>query len=137
MEYSSLIKEALLAREKAYIPYSNFAVGAALLCKSGKVYTGCNIECVSYSPTNCGERTAIFKAVSEGEREFSAIAVVAANKDFSAPLPDFVSPCGVCRQVMAEFCSEDFKVILAKSEDEYEVYELKDLLPLSFSGKDL
>lgn len=127
-----LIEKAKKASENAYVPYSGFKVGAALLAKSGKVYLGCNIESASYSPTNCAERTAFFKAVSEGEREFSKIAVVGGkNGDFC----DYCTPCGVCRQVMSEFCSEDFTVLLGKNGDSYKGFTLGELLPHSFSLK--
>lgn len=125
-----LIKAAKEAAENAYAPYSHFTVGAALLCKDGKVYTGCNIENASYSPTNCAERTAFFKAVSEGERDFTAIAVVG-GKDCN--FTDYCTPCGVCRQVMAEFCSESFRVILGKEGKDFRVITLRNLLPDSFS----
>lgn len=125
-----LIKAAKKAAENAYAPYSHFTVGAALLCKDGKVYTGCNIENASFSPTNCAERTAFFKAVSEGERDFTAIAVVG-GKDCN--FTDYCSPCGVCRQVMAEFCSESFRVILGKEGKDFRVITLRNLLPDSFS----
>ena len=130
-DYKELIKEAIIARNYAYIPYSNFAVGAALLTESGKIYRGCNIENASFTPTNCAERTAVFKAVSEGEKKFKAIAVVGgkANEEIS----EYITPCGVCRQVLAEFCSENFIVISAKSETDYKIYTLKDLVPGSFS----
>ena len=130
MEHKELMRLACEAREKAYAPYSGFAVGAALLTKSGKVYTGCNIENAAYSPTNCAERTAFFKAVSEGEREFVAIAVTG-GKAGEAPGAG-CTPCGVCRQVMAEFCHGDF-VILLGNEETLTVHTLGDLLPLSFS----
>ncbi len=130
MDYKELMRLACEAREKAYAPYSGFAVGAALLTKSGKVYTGCNIENAAYSPTNCAERTAFFKAVSEGEREFVAIAVTG-GKAGEAPGAG-CTPCGVCRQVMAEFCHGDF-VILLGNEETLTVHALGDLLPLSFS----
>lgn len=136
MKESELIALALQAREKAYTPYSHFKVGAALLTKSGNVYTGCNIENAAYTPSNCAERTAFFKAVSEGEREFAAIAIVggAAN---AAEL-DYCAPCGVCRQVMMEFCDYDnFQVILAANEDEYRVYTLREILPVGFGPKNL
>ena len=132
-----LIAQALLARKNAYVPYSHFAVGAALLAASGRVYTGCNIENAAYSPTNCAERTAVFKAVSEGERSFLKLAVVAGHDALDAPLPAIVSPCGVCRQVLTEFATPDMVVLLAKSEDDYEAYTLGALLPLGFSAKDL
>lgn len=127
-----LIEEALLAREQSYCPYSNFAVGAALLTGSGKIYHGCNIENASYSVANCAERTAIFKAVSEGEKEFIAIAVVGGQK--GTPPVDYTYPCGVCRQVMSEFGNpEEFRILVAKSTTEYKTYVLKELLPESFS----
>ena len=125
-----LIEKAKQAAEKAYVPYSGFTVGAALLTKNGRLYLGCNIENASYSPTNCAERTAFFKAVSEGEREFVKIAIVGGSKlDFA----DYCTPCGVCRQVMSEFCSEDFKVILGKNGSDYKVMTLGELLPSGFS----
>lgn len=124
-----LVEKAKEAAEKAYAPYSGFTVGAALLGKSGKVYLGCNIENASYTPTNCAERTAFFKAVSEGEREFVKIAVVGGKElDFS----DYCTPCGVCRQVMSEFCGEDFTVILGKNEGEPKVMTFGELLPCGF-----
>lgn len=131
MEYRELIAQAVEAKERAYAPYSHFRVGAALLTKSGKVYQGCNIENVSFSATNCAERTAVFKAVSEGEREFEALVVIGDNKDYLAP-------CGVCRQVLAEFCDLDtFQVILANDEQDYKVLTLGELLPEAFSRKNL
>ena len=118
------------AREFSYSPYSHFRVGAALLCKDGTVYDGCNIENRAYGPTNCAERTAFFKAVSEGRREFEAIAIVGGAEGEE---PDWCYPCGVCRQVMAEFCdADDFRIVCAKSEREYKVYTLRDLLPEMF-----
>ena len=125
-----LVKKAKKAAENAYAPYSGFKVGAALLTKGGKLYLGCNIESSSYSPTNCAERTAFFKAVSEGEREFEKIAVVGGkNGDFS----NYCTPCGVCRQVMSEFCGADFTVILGSDGDDYKQFTLGELLPHSFS----
>lgn len=133
MKETELISLAKKAAENAYAPYSGFRVGAALLCKSGKIYTGCNIENASFSPTNCAERTAFFKAISEGEREFEAIAVVGGkNGDFT----DYCSPCGVCRQVMSEFCDRDFRVILGRNGDDFRVITLRNLLPDSFSLKE-
>lgn len=130
MKDKELIEKAKKAAENAYVPYSGYTVGAALLCKNGKVYLGCNIENAAYSPTNCAERTAFFKAVSEGEKEFSKIAVVGGkNLDFK----DYFTPCGVCRQVMKEFCDEDFTILLGKNSDEYLSLTLKELLPLAFS----
>ena len=119
----------------AYAPYSGFKVGAALLTKEGKVYQGCNIENAAYTPSNCAERTAIFKAVSEGEREFAAIAIVGSMEGESNTLP--TGPCGVCRQVMAEFCSLDMPVIIAKSPADYITMTLGELLPLSFGPANL
>ena len=136
MDYKLLIREAIAAKEMAYVPYSHFRVGAALLTKDGKIYRGCNIENVAFTPTNCAERTAFFKAVSEGVYDFEAIAIVGGNKDNKEL--DYCAPCGVCRQVMMEFCDYDtFEVILAKSEEEYEVYKLKELLPLGFGPANL
>ena len=130
-----LFLEAVVAREKAYTPYSHFQVGAALLTKSGKIYHGCNIENAAYAPTNCAERTAFFKAVSEGEREFTAIAIVAGPEGEELA---FTSPCGVCRQVMAEFCDpETFQIIMGTKEDQLKVYRLKELLPLGFGPGNL
>ena len=122
---SRLIDRAIEGMSYAYTPYSGFRVGAALLTESGEIYTGCNIENAAYTPTNCAERTAFFKAVSEGERHFAAICIVGGN--------DYTSPCGVCRQVMMEFCEpEQFKIILAISREEYRIYTLKELLPEGF-----
>ena len=124
-----LMLAAARARENAYAPYSNFRVGAALLTSDGRVFTGCNIENAAYSPTNCAERTAFFKAVSEGVRDFAAIAIVGGKGEN----PDAVcTPCGVCRQVMAEFCKPDFRVILGNAE-QTAAYTLDSLLPYSFS----
>lgn len=124
-----LVNKAKEAAEHSYSPYSGFTVGAALLTKSGRVYLGCNIESASYSPTNCAERTAFFKAVSEGEREFLKIAIVGGKGlDFK----DFCPPCGVCRQVMKEFCDEGFTVILGKNGEEMKVLSLGELLPYGF-----
>ena len=123
-----LIEMAVKAREMAYAPYSEFKVGAALLAAGGKVYTGCNIENAAYSPSNCAERTAFFKAVSEGERDFEAIAVVG-GKD----TPGFCTPCGVCRQVMAEFCDpKKFRIILMDNKGGTITYLLEELLPAGF-----
>ncbi len=131
----NLVRDAIEAMKIAYTPYSRHQVGAALLTKSKKVYKGCNIENASYSPTNCAERTAFFKAISEGEREFSAIAIVG-GKD--GVLKDFCSPCGVCRQVMREFVDpKSFLVILARSEEDYLIFFLEELLPISFGPENL
>lgn len=132
-DYKALMLQAEEARERSYSPYSRYRVGAALLTKSGKVFTGCNIENAAFTPTNCAERTAIFKAVSEGEREFRAIAVVGGREGEAA---DFCTPCGVCRQVLAEFCDDDFEIVLGNAE-KFEVYTLGTLLPLAFTGKNL
>ena len=127
MENNQLIKLAIEARERAYAPYSHWKVGAALLCKDGTVFKGCNIENNSFSPTICAERTAIFKAVSEGEKEFEKIAVVGGNE--KEGITGFCTPCGVCRQVMTEFCNPDeFKVIVAKNEKEFVEYSLRQLI---------
>jgi cytidine deaminase len=128
MDVSQLIKKALEAKERAYVPYSNFRVGAALLTEDGEIFTGCNIEISSYSPTLCAERTAIFKAVSEGHKKIKAIAVVGDS--------NFTYPCGVCRQVIREF-GKDATIIVANSEDDYRIYKLEDLLPHSFGPEDL
>lgn len=132
-----LIVKAFEAQNFCYTPYSNFNVGAALLGTNGKVYQGCNIENAAFSPTNCAERTAFFKAVSEGQQDFSAIVIVGNKADVKMGKGDYCAPCGVCRQVMAEFCnSETFRVILAKSPDDYKEFLLKELLPLGFTSKD-
>ena len=131
-----LIETAIEQLKFSYTPYSNFKVGAALLAKDGKIYTGCNIENAAYTPTNCAERTAFFKAVSEGERSFTAIAVVGGPEGASEF--DWCAPCGVCRQVMKEFCHEDaFQIILARSVKEYKVYTLAELLPMGFGPDNL
>ena len=124
-----LIEKAKQAMEKAYAPYSGFQVGAALLCADGSIYTGCNIENASFSPTICAERTAFAKAVSEGKRDFTAIAVCGGK---GGHITGLCTPCGVCRQVMAEFCKEDFQVLLVKP-DGYELRTLAQLLPDSFA----
>ena len=129
-----LAKMAIEAKKNAYAPYSGFYVGAALLSKSGKIYTGINIESASYSPTNCAERTALFKAVSEGEREFAAIAIAGGKPRAS---PEYVYPCGVCRQMLNEFVDNDFKVIIAKTDDDYRVHTFGELFPHGFGPRDL
>lgn len=131
-----LVKKAINAQKFSYSPYSEFQVGACLLAKNGQIFTGCNIENAAYSPTNCAERTAIFKAVSEGVLDFEAIAIVGNLKD--AKERNYCPPCGVCLQVMTEFCDpETFKIILIKSETDYEVHLLKEMIPFAFSDKDL
>ena len=134
MDDRELIRTAFSAMQKAYAPYSHYTVGAALLCKSGRVYTGCNIENAAYSPTVCAERTAFFKAISEGERGFVKIAVVGGK---NGAVSDYFVPCGVCRQVMSEFCDDDFSVIIAKNEEDYLVKTLNDLLSCRFSPQHL
>ena len=133
MTPNELIKKAYEAQKFSYSPYSGFQVGAALLTKSGKVYTGCNIENAAFSPTNCAERTAVFKAVSEGETSFEAIAVVGNKKDAPQEEWEFCTPCGVCRQVLLEFVDpQEFEVIIGKGE-EIRKFTLSQLLPESFS----
>ena len=137
MDYKNLAIEAILARENAYAPYSNYLVGAALITRAGKVFRGCNIENSGYSSTNCAERTAFFKAVSEGEREFSAIAVAGWARGAKEATQAF--PCGVCRQVMREFCDPaTFIVLVVNSVDGgYTVHTLEELLPHSFGPENL
>lgn len=131
----TLIEKALKAREFSYSPYSNYMVGAAVLTADGEIYTGCNIENAAYGPTNCGERTAIFKAVSEGKREFRAIAIVGGKRGGAG---DYAAPCGVCRQVMMEFCKpEEMQVIVAKNKEEYKLFTLAQLLPEGFGAANL
>ncbi|PLS15194.1 cytidine deaminase [Bacillus sp. M6-12] len=130
MEIEALIQEANIARDKAYVPYSKFKVGAALLTEDGKVYHGCNIENAAYSMTNCAERTALFKALSEGDRRFTMIAVVA---DTERPVP----PCGACRQVIAELCPKEMKVVLTNLKGDIKELTVDELLPGAFSPEDL
>ena len=127
-----LIRKALEARKMSYSPYSGYKVGAALEAEDGTVYTGCNVENAAFGPSNCAERTAIFKAVSEGSRKWKRIVITGGKGE--APT-DFAAPCGVCRQVMAEFCDGSFEIILAKNEKDFIVYTLSQLLPESFSLK--
>ena len=127
----SLIQAAVKAREFSYSPYSEYMVGAALLTAEGEIFTGCNIENAAYGPSNCAERTALFKAVSEGKKSYRAIAITGGKRNGEG---DFAAPCGVCRQVMAEFCNPDaFQIIVAKSITEYKIFTLKELLPEAFS----
>ena len=136
MDRSELIRLALEARQRAYTPYSHFKVGAALLTKEGKVYQGCNIENAAYTPSNCAERTAFFKAVSEGDYNFAAIAIVGGAED--AKELEHCAPCGVCRQIMMEFCDyNEFEIILAKNPEEYKVMSLEELLPMGFGPANL
>lgn len=132
--YQVLVQRAKEAREAAYCPYSGFSVGAALLCADGIVYTGCNIENAAYPAANCAERTAFFRAVSEGKRQFLAIAVVGGKQ--GEPVSDFCPPCGVCRQVMKEFCGLDFKILLTDGNSLREL-TLGELLPLAFGPENL
>lgn len=139
----TLIKEAMGRLPDSYAPYSNFHVAAALLSESGKIYTGVNIENASYGLCNCAERTAIFSAVNEGDRKFSAICIMGTPEEHlpgvqkGEPTPDYCPPCGACRQVMSEFCGNDFSIILAKSQEDYELHTLGELFPLSFNKDSL
>lgn len=136
MTNAELILEAKKARERAYAPYSKYMVGAALLTKSGKLYHGCNIENAAYGPTNCAERTAFFKAIYDGERVFEKIAIVGAAEGTEAD--DTCAPCGVCRQVMMEFCDpESFEIVLADGKDKELVFKLKNLFPHGFGPANL
>ena len=130
-----LIEAALMARTKSYSPYSDYGVGAALLTKDGRIFTGSNIENASYGATNCAERTAFFKAVCEGCRDFTAIAI-AGGMNGCEP-QEFAYPCGICRQVMKEFCADDFVIIAAKNQEEYEINTLAGLLPHGFGGSSI
>lgn len=129
-EINEMIELAKAARERAYVPYSGFRVGACLKTASGVYYLGCNIENASYTPTICAERTAMFKAIFDGEREFETLAVISDSSNFT-------SPCGVCRQVLSEFCLPEMPVILANSAGEYRVISLGELLPLAFTKGDM
>lgn len=129
MDNKELVKLAMSAKEKAYAPYSNFRVGAALLCKDGEIYTGCNIENVSFGGTNCAERTALFKAISEGNKNFVKIAIISDSANYTYP-------CGICRQVLAEF-NPNLNVIVANNKGEFKEHILSELLPYSFTNDDL
>ena len=129
-----LCAAAVEMRQMSYVPYSHFRVGAALLTEEGKIYTGCNIENAAFTPTNCAERTAFFKAISEGCYKFAAIAISGGPEDGEL---QYCPPCGVCRQVMAEFCKGDFPIYLAKSGTDYEEYTLSDVLPMRFTPDNL
>lgn len=134
-QIQELIEKAIGMMDYSYVPYSHFYVGAALLAKNGKVYGGCNIENAGYTPSNCAERTAFFKAVSEGVRDFQAICIVG-GKD--GKLTEYTAPCGVCRQVMMEFCNpKTFQIILAVDKERYEIYTLEELMPLGFGPLNL
>lgn len=127
-----LIQLALEARKMAYVPYSHYTVGAALLTEDGEIYCGCNIESASYGATNCAERTAFFKAISEGKRNFSAIAI-AGGMEGEEP-KEYAYPCGICRQVIKEFVKDDFRIIVARGLTDYKEYTLSELLPFGFGG---
>ncbi len=129
-EVKNMLRLAAEARERAYTPYSNFRVGACVKTGSGAYYLGCNIENAAYTPTNCAERTAMFKAVYEGEREFEAIAIISDSLNYT-------SPCGVCRQVLAEFCDPDMPVICADKDGNYKIMELSELIPMAFTKSDM
>ena len=137
VSYEQLIENAIEARKMAYTPYSNYKVGAALLSSDNKIIKGCNIENAAYGPTNCAERTAFFKAVSEGVKEFSAIAIVGGVENETDLFSGYAFPCGVCRQVMREFCDSEFEIVVARSTDDYKVYTLGELLPESFGPDNL
>lgn len=131
MTPEALVQEAMQAMQNAYVPYSGFKVGAALLTKAGKVYRGCNIENAAFGPSNCAERTAFFKAISEGEHDFAAIAVVGGR---DGVVTDIFPPCGVCRQVMQEFCAPDFMIYMGRGDGSYEPVRLDVLLPYGFTA---
>ena len=133
--WEELIQKAMEQLKYSYAPYSDFKVGAALLSADGRIFTGCNVENAAYTPSNCAERTAFFKAVSQGVREFKAIAVVGGKHGV---IQDYCTPCGVCRQVMMEFCDpETFQIILAVSREKYDIFTLKELLPFGFGPDNL
>ena len=133
--WEELIQKAMEQLEYSYAPYSDFKVGAALLAADGRIFTGCNVENAAYTPSNCAERTAFFKAVSEGIKEFEAICIVGGKDGIPT---EYAAPCGVCRQVMMEFCDpKTFKIILAVSKDKYDVFTLNELLPLGFGPVNL
>ena len=137
VSYEQLIENAIEARKMAYTPYSKYKVGAALLSNDNKIIKGCNIENAAYGPTNCAERTAFFKAVSEGVKEFSAIAIVGGLENETDLFSGYAFPCGVCRQVMREFCDSEFEIVVARSTNDYKVYTLGELLPESFGPDNL
>jgi len=129
LEYKALLEKAIEAKNHAYVPYSKFRVGAAVLTRDKKIFTGCNIECASYGGTNCAERTALFKAISEGSKDIEAIAVVSDRNEY-------IYPCGICRQVIMEF-GRNIKIIAGKPDGSIKVQEITELLPNSFSGSDM
>jgi len=130
MDYDLLVKKAAEAKEKAYAPYSGFRVGAAVLTADGRIYTGCNVENSSFGATICAERTAVVKAVSDGKTEIAAIAVTSDSEQYTFP-------CGICRQVISEFVSDETKIICSNKNGQYKIYNLKDILPHAFTGEDL
>ncbi len=134
MDKKDLFILAKDAMEKSYAPYSNYNVGAVLLCKNGNTYKGCNIENASYSVTNCAERTALFSAIANGEKEFKAICIVGGK---NGEITDYAMPCGVCRQALVEFCDGNFKVYVGISENDIKEYTLDELLPYSFNKSKL
>lgn len=136
-EYRTLIETAVQSLDRAYTPYSGFQVGAALLDTNGKVWTGCNVESASFTPTSCAERSALFKAVSEGQQTFRAIAIVGRKEGESELTEDFAAPCGVCRQALVEFADPDFEIVLARRDGTVQVWTMEELLPLSFTRKNL
>ena len=136
-QIKKMIEIALSQLAYSYTPYSDFKVGAALLGKNGRIYTGCNIENAAYTPTNCAERTAFFKAVYEGERNFKAIAIMGGPETVKGPDCDICAPCGICRQVMMEFCDPGTFEILLGTPEKYEIYTLKEILPLGFGSANL
>lgn len=133
IDYKRLMQSANAMRERAHVPYSHYRVGAVLVGKSGKEYTGCNLENAAFSPTICAERTAFAKAISEGEKEFSCIAIVGGREGEISP---FCAPCGVCRQVMTEFCDENFELVLG-TPDNFKVYKFSDVMPFTFTSNEL
>ena len=137
IDNKKLVSEAIKARKKSYAPYSHYKVGAALLSSDDEIIHGCNIENATFTPTICAERTAFFKAISEGIMDFEKIAIVGGLESESDCFTNYAYPCGVCRQVMREFCSDDFGIIVGKSVEEFEEYTLKDILPMSFGPENL
>lgn len=135
IDAAALVQAALDARNNAYVPYSHYAVGAALLTEDGEIFPGCNVENASYGATNCAERTAFFRAVSQGKRKFRAIAI-AGGMEGEKPV-EYAYPCGICRQVMREFCKDDFIIIAAKSAEDFQEYHLEEILPFGFGGESI
>lgn len=134
MNKKDLFNLAVDAMKNSYAPYSRYNVGAALLCKNGNIYKGCNIENASFSITNCAERTALFSAISNGEKEFEAICIVCSK---NGEITDFAMPCGACRQALAEFCDENFKIYVGINENYIKEFDLSELLPYSFEKSKL